>query len=467
MFNIEKIEKQGHTPLYLQLYNQMKEQIEKGQLKAGEKLPSIRNLSYDLQISKTTVQSAYDQLTVEGYLLSREKSGYYVLAQTPLPKKEKKTPQPLKNKKKCKAVYLFSSNTIDQTTVDTKRWRTLVKEALSQESSLVSYGDPQGELKLREELAEYIRVSRLVQTTSEQIVVGAGITPLLSILCGLLRDEGISEVGIDKEGFPVAEQVFYDCGMKIAFLGADKEGTDIKEVRGKQLQALLLSPSKAGKDNMAMPINRRLEFLSYASKENCYIVEDDYNGELRFLVRPIPALKSIDNDDKVIYLGSFSKLLLPSVRIGYMILPENLTKRYKERALHYNQTASKVEQLALSQYLQDGSMQKHLRKLRKAYSQKADLLLQQLKEHFPKDTVSLQETALRIVLDVKTEHSVESFQKQAKKLGIEIRNGVYQEREGKLKVILSFSSIAFDQIESAVGLLEKILKCDESVIFSS
>lgn len=447
-------------PLYLQLYNQIKAEIDNGALKQGEKLPSIRNLSYDSKVSKTTVQTAYDQLAVEGYIENKPKRGYFVLAQNPMPLEKQSDMPEREESRRIDTPYNFSSRGIDKDSMDTKRWRSLMKEVLLQEEQLSSYGHPQGQLALRTQLRDYSRVARGVRATESQIVVGAGVIPLLYILCGLMREK-TNTVGLEESGFPVAEQAFLDSGLNVVPLQSDDQGITLQSLQKSAPGAVLLSPSKASENMPAMPLNRRVDLLEYARKNNIYLLEDDYNGELRFLAKPIPALQSIDKSGQVIYIGSFSKLLLPSVRISYMVLPEELLQKYRKVSHRYNQTASKVEQMAFAKYLKDGSMQKHIRKLRKVYSEKAKLLIENLNTCFDKKaTVTLQETALRVVVKVKTTLGVKEFEKKAKEVNLYVEKGLVKEGKGELTVILGFSAIEKQNIAPGVQLLKEILKSD-------
>lgn len=448
--------------LYLQLYSQIKSKIENGQIKQGEKLPSIRNLAYDLQVSKTTIQTTYDQLVAEGYIQSFPKKGYFVVVQNTIIPKQRVEQKPIEEISTHSTPYNFLSSEVDRHSVDIKRWRSLIKEVLLQESQLISYGDPQGEAHLRQALADYSATVRGVQATKEQVVVGAGIAPLLHILCGILRTKLLHfTVGMEENSFPTGEQVFLDAGIPIVPLRADQEGVTLSSLVKSKPQAVLLNPSKASEKMPAMPLNRRIDLLQSANKKNLYIIEDDYNGELRFLAKPIPALKSIDKDDRVIYIGSFSKLLLPSVRISYMVLPQPLLQYYLAVRNNYNQTASKIEQLALIQYINDGSMQKHIRKLRKVYSKKAKVLMDALKNEFPLQTsIVLQETALRVVVSLKTKVNDIELERKTKEKGIFLHKASYNKEKKYLTFFLSFSGIEEENIPIGVRKLKEILLSD-------
>lgn len=441
------------TPLYQQLYRAVKAAIEAGHLKKGEKLPSVRRLSADLHLSCTTVESAYQQLCVEGYLFPRPGSGYYVLSalnggaakQAP-PKIRASAVQPTQIR------YDFGSGSVDRSAVDIKIWRRHIRDVLNRQEALVSYGDHQGERELREALASYSYGARGVVAAPEQIVIGAGTQPLLSILCGLLRN-GNRRVALEEPGFLQAEQIFADCGMEALRLPADGSGIRMDALRESGARLVFVSPSNRVETGAGIPVSRRFELLDWARDTGGVIIEDDYNGELRYRARPIPAMQGLDGGRNVVYLGSFSKLLLPSVRIGYMALPERLLEQYRARAGRYNQTASKVEQLALSRYVREGQLERQLRRLRKLYAAKSAALIRALKQAFGNGAeLVLQETPLSVVLTLHSAENGESLCARAARGGVRVT--VFP-GEGAPRLLLGFAGIPLDDIDPAVNRLKE------------
>ena len=202
-----------------------------------------------------------------------------------------------------------------------------MRDVLNRREIIVSYGDHQGESALREALSLYAGRARGVAAGPEEIVVGAGSQPLLYLLCGLA---GRRRAAIDEHGFAQAEQVFHDCGIEVIPLPRDENGLDPKALRASGADLAYVSPSASVDSGSAMPTSRRFELLRWAQETGGILIEDDYNGELRYRAHPIPAMQGMPGGDRVAYLGSFSKLLLPSVRIGYMVLPPSLLTLYRE-----------------------------------------------------------------------------------------------------------------------------------------
>lgn len=442
----------SRVPLYQQLYLAIKSAIEARHLVKGDKLPSIRKLSGDLNLSCTTVEAAYQQLCVEGYLAARPQRGYFVLAAL---KNGSERQKPSKiNVPAASAVrirYNFGSDCVDGENIDIKIWRRHIRDVLNRQEVIASYGEPQGERELREALSAYSYGVRGVVATPEQIVIGAGTQPLLSILCGLLSGTD-RRIAIEEPGFLQAEQVFSDCGMAVQRLPVDENGISMDALRKCGAKLVFVSPSNRVQTGASIPMNRRFELLEWAKESGGIIIEDDYNGELRYNARPIPAMQGMGSGKNVVYLGSFSKLLLPSVRIGYMVLPPLLSERYRARASRYNQTASKIEQLALSRYVKEGQLERQLRRLRKLYAAKSTTLMDALEKAFGEAvTFILQETPLCLILTIKSAKSCGELCALAEQNGVRI---IPVKGGGAPKVMLGFAGIPLKEIKAAVECLK-------------
>lgn len=439
------------TPLYQQLYLTIRSAIEAGHLVKGERLPSIRKLAEDLKLSCTTVENAYQQLCVEGYIQSRPQRGYFVLtaahddAGRQKPRRVGTLPP-----SRPAIRYNFGSDCVDSDNIDIKIWRRHIRDVLNRQEVIAGYGEHQGERALREALSAYSYSVRGVVASPEQIVIGAGTQPLLTILCGLLNGHD-KRVAMEEPGFLQAEQVFSDCGLSVLHLPADESGIRMDALTESGAKLLFISPSNRIQTGASLPMGRRFELLNWAQEAGAIIIEDDYNGELRYNARPIPAMQSMAGGENIVYIGSFSKLLLPSVRVGYMVLPENLLERYRARANRYNQTASKIEQLALSNYVKSGQLERHLRRLRKLYAAKSAALIKALKNAFG-DTMEilLEETLLYLILDVKTGRPSQELCSLAAEKGVR----TMPPQEGTSKVMLGFAGIPLREIGAAVECLK-------------
>ena len=441
-------------PLYRQLYFSIREAVETGRLGKGDRLPSIRRLSEDLSLSCTTVESAYQQLCVEGFIRSEPQKGYFVetfggnTTERPL-----FSPPDSDQLKDSHILYNFGTDCVDSENSDAKIWRRHIREILNRQEVIASYGNHQGELELRVALSKYSYGARGVAASPEQIVIGAGTQPLLNILCGLLGNRD-KRVAMEEPGFRQAEQVFGDCGFTVLKLPGDRDGIRMDALRDCGADIVYVMPSNRVRTGSSIPMNRRFELLEWAERTGGVVIEDDHNGELRYRAHPIPAMQGIGGAESVVYLGSFSKLLLPSVRIGYMALTPALLERYLPRAENYNQTASKIEQLALGGYIESGQMERHLRRLRKLYGAKSERLIKALGNAFgEKVTILLQETPLCLILSLRTSASAGELCRLAREKGVR----VLPAGDGE-KLLLGFAGIPLEDIGSAVSLLKEAWK---------
>lgn len=351
--------------LYMQIYDYYKDLIESGKMPEGEKLPSIRRCAEEMGVSKTTVESAFLCLCDDGYVLPKSQSGYYVSKRGNL-----RTKQEIKanfNNEKNEIIYDFSSAGVDEEVFDMNIWRRYVKSALRQTERLLFYGEPQGEPDLRREIAAYARETRNCVCNEENIVIGAGVQTLLNILCPLLKSK--KSVCFDDLSYKQGIAVFRDYGFRVS---DDKEKSNI----------LYVSPSYSTRWGDTMRVNERFELVDFARQNGKLIIEDDYGSEFRYFNRPTPSLQGLDGGENVVYLGTFSKLLLPSIRISFMILPTRLLKEYKRKSNLYNQTVSKADQIALCSYIRDGHLYSQIRKSRKLYAQKSKILTDLITEKF-------------------------------------------------------------------------------------
>lgn len=450
------IDKNLKTPLYRQIYISVRNSIENGSLKKGTKMPSVRRLSSDLEVSKTTISAAYEQLCVEGYIKNKPQSGYYVEAQFENKPKSFDVETQKEEKKTKYFEYDFSGKSIDEKIINITEWKKYVKEVINQNYLLTSYGDEQGEKTLRQALQKYSLGIRSVNTKSENIIVGAGTQPLLYLLCSLLGNN--KKIAMADSSYIQSEFVFKSFDYKINYFESDNFGVTIESLNNIKPDIILINPNFTNKSGANMPITRRLEIINWAKKNNSLIIEDDYNGELRYSTHPMPCVQNYDTEN-TIYLGSFSKVLLPSVRISYMVLPDKFLSKYNKIKKITNQTASKTEQLALAKYIENGKIDVHLRKARRIYFEKSRKIVDCINKHFKNDTeIIFNETSLYISLKLPFNVNREKAEKRMYENSINIMPYKTERNEFGL----SFSGISEHKIDKGIELLNKIIsECKE------
>ncbi len=381
-----QLESNNGKCLYEQIYEHIRQEIREGKLLAQERLPSTRSLAVQLQVARSTVDYAYDQLLSEGYIEARPYRGFFVATapDSGLPwaesAKESVEAQdqwrPAEPDAKQWAEYDFSPNGIDMSVFPFGVWKRISKEILSDgNSELFSRGEPQGDRELRVTISRYLHSSRGVNCSPEQIIVGAGNDYLLLLLEKILGRK--IRIAMENPTYRRTYRIFASCGYEVVTVGMDENGMSVDELNRADTDAAYVMPSHQFPTGTIMPIGRRMELLKWAEqKRERYLIEDDYDSEFRYRGKPIPALQSVDANGRVIYIGTFSKAIAPAIRVGYMVLPMQLLKRYRENCGFYSCTVSRIDQRILNEFIRDGYFERHLNKMRKLYRGKHDLLLQ-------------------------------------------------------------------------------------------
>ncbi|NGQ97012.1 PLP-dependent aminotransferase family protein [Brevibacillus sp. SYP-B805] len=422
---LPRLHGESAVPLYMQLYHHFREEIQANRIAAGTKLPSVRRLSAHLQISKTTVEMAYHQLLAEGYVESRDRSGFYVVeiegglsgdqavppaaAVSRLPGAEKPVS------------YDFHMARIDAEHFPFAVWRRLSNQCIRPEAKeLLHYGDRQGEYGLRTQIAHYLRQSRGVRCTPEQVVIAAGTQIAILLICQLLGMDGRA-VAMEEPGYQDVRAVFAKLGFTMKPIPLEEDGLNIQALRESGARVVYITPSHQDPSGTVMPVAKRMKLLQWADEVGGVILEDDYDSEFRYRGKPIPSLQGLDARGSVIYLGTFSKALLPAIRVSYLVLPQALLERYREQCCHFDQTVSRLHQKTLELFMQSGEWERHIRKMRVIYQKKHAALLQAVKAIF-QDNVRVmgQDAGLSVMLEVQSEKSAEELEKIAEEAGIKV-----------------------------------------------
>ena len=412
------------TPYYLQLYSYIKESILSGETTEGEKLPSLRSLAQSTGLSVTTVEQSYNQLLVEGYIYAKPQSGYYV---SNVPKRRNSAVPVIQGGINSEVSVIdetagaeIPAMKYDPESFDFNKWKKCMNKILTDYSpALLFEGSAQGESALRAEIAAYLYTSRGVSCSPDQIIIGAGTQQITNQLATLLRKQGVEHVALEDPGYMPVRNVFRDRGFAITPVAVKENGLAIEKLPANIRAAAYVSPSNHAYTGSVMPIGRRYELLNWAEENDSYIIEDDYDSELRYFGKPIPALKSLAGSDRVIYLSSFSSTLFAALRISYMVLPSSMTEIFSSIAGDYSPSCSKLEQLTLAMFMESGMYQTHIKKLRKLYSQK----LARITDVFETEAsdfirVVSSTSGLSIILEIDTAKSPDQIKKDAESIGI-------------------------------------------------
>lgn len=411
---------------YSKLYNDIKEQITTGQLSHGDKIPSVRDAAALYGVSTTTVQNAYFELCADGYIVSKEKSGYFVSIIN------KEWQLQSKEENEVEIEYNFNGESADPESFDVSLWQRYIKNALRQKDRLLTYSQTQGEYDLRCAISKYIREKRNVTASPERIVIGAGVGVLLNILSSLFEKD--KTVSFPDKSFVQGIGIFTDSGFDV-------------HTRDKNADIIYVSPSHMTRWGDVMKNKRRLELVEYSYKHNSVVIEDDYENDFLYNVKPTPALFTLGHGN-VIYIGSFSAMLLPGIRISFMVLNEELTRLYNINKYKFAQTASKTEQIALCQYIRDGHINSQTRKIRRLYSNKTKEFYNILKKEFPNSELSISENTLQIIMKIKFDKDISVFEENSISLFVE------KYENGYITIVLSPSGIPSSKLADAAKALK-------------
>ena len=458
------LKEDSRFPMYRQIYDHIKNEIQKGKMKAGEKLPSSRILAKNLCISRSTVDMAYDQLLAEGYIESVPCKGYYVCQMEGIyfDRKKKKFPEVNSGQKPSDTVYRwdFALNGIAPGGFPHNIWRKLSREVLSQEGdSLFQLGDPCGEPGIRQAVAEYLHSARGVDCDPGQIIIGAGNDYLLMLLWVILGKN--RKIAMENPTYLSAYYDFLHMGSHILPVGQDEQGIRIEELEKTEADTVYVMPSHQFPMGMVMPLKRRTELLKWAgAREGRYIIEDDYDSEFRYKGQPIPALSGFDQKGCVIYLGTFSKSLAPSVRVSYMVLPRELMNTYLSLEHLFSVTVSRTDQKILELFLREGYYERHLNRMRAVYKNKHDLMVKCLKDMSHICTFSGENAGVHLLVKFCNGLTEQEAVFRAKESGIKVY-GVSEYRIQKTSkeenmVLLGYATLREEDIEKAMKSLKKI-----------
>ena len=450
----------GSDSLYEYLYKCIKNDILLGNLGVHEKLPSKRSFAKNLGISVITVENAYEQLMAEGYIYSIPKKGFYVadLRELNLTKTLSVSPSSTLLSFKEKVPYLadFTSNQTDSEIFPFTIWARTMRELLNENQQQLMENPPCGGIMaLRQAIADYLHAFRGMVVNPEQIIVGAGTEYLYGLLIQLLGDDKI--YGIENPGYPKIAKIYDSMHVSYSAIDLDEHGVCIYSLEDHQIDIMHLSPSHHFPTGIITPISRRYELLGWASKdENRYIIEDDYDSELRLGGKPIPTLQSIDVSVKVIYMNTFTKTLSSTVRISYMVLPASLTELFYKKLSFYSCTVSNFEQYTLARFMESGSFEKHINRMRLYYARQRQKIKEVLEKGAPGLPCEIREndSGLHFLLHLKTDLTDREVVKKLAEQGVRVHalSEYYTKKQGEEHFfIINYSNL---DVEKAAAAME-------------
>lgn len=375
------LERDAAASLQAQLTQALRDLVHRSRIGPGDRLPSSRGLAQELSVSRVTVTGAYDQLIAEGYLEGRQGSGVYVAADLP------DLPAPGRGQARREAPVIplapvrpFLHSAADQREFPFADWARLSDQVWRKpEPALMARQDPLGWPPLRAAIAAHLGDWRGLDCAPEQIVVTSGLTETVELVARAALTPG-DAVAVEEPGHGVLRQALSDLGLDCRPVRVDTQGFDIDRAPA-GLVAAVVTPSRQFPLGMVMPLARRLKLLAWASATGGYILEDDFDGEYRYQGQPLPAMMSLDDSRRVLYVGSFSKVLFPALRLAFAVLPEPLVPPVRHILERIGPKASLVSQPVLARFIAEGGFATHLRRMRRLYGTRQKALLETLERH--------------------------------------------------------------------------------------
>ncbi len=357
-------------------------------------------------------------------------------------------------------LYDLHPTSVDRQSFPYSLWRKLSNQVqVSAQKDLLDYGDPQGEWGLRAALAKYLNRSRGVHTSPEQIVIGAGTQTLVQLFCQIigLRQQPIA---MEDPGYQDVRFVFSRLGFPVIPIPLEEDGLSLRELADSQAKVVYITPSHQYPLGMVMPYAKRIKLLQWAEETGGLIIEDDYDGEFRYQSKPIPSLQGLDTRGNVVYIGTFSKSLMPTIRASYMVLPAHLAEIYQAKFRSLDQTVSRIHQRTLQAFMDSGEWARHLRKMRTIYQKKHDTFLQMIHATMQNHVnIKGQGAGLHIVLEVQSDLSAEELAEKAEAVGVK----VYSTENKWLRdtsdmpplLLLGFGGLSVEELGEAVRRLHQ------------
>ena len=478
------VDRRASLPLHKQICDAYRARILAGELRAGQQIPSTRELAAELRISRIPVLNAYAQLLAEGYFEARVGSGTFVSSSLPehlarreerdIPAQEQRS-GPRRFAARAAALPLYerppwvshhgpfnlSQPALDEFPV--RIWSNLVARSSRRlRLNELRYSDPMGLQELREAIASYLRTARAVRCEPQQIMVISGSQQALDLSARVLLDRGDS-VWIEEPGYWLAQHILKLAGCRLVPVPVDKEGLDV--AAGTKLcrraRAAFVAPSHQYPLGVTMSASRRLQLLDWAQKQSSWVIEDDYDSEYRYESMPVSSLQGLDRQSRVIYIGTFSKVLFPSLRLGYIVVPPDLVERFTAVRHTMDICPAQFNQAVLAEFLREGHFSRHLRRMRQLYARRRSVLVEAIRKEFGAglEIVGTEAGMHLCILLPKNHRSDISLSKKAaqQQLWLWPLSPCYLGENSRQGFILGFGNTPAEEIPSAVRRLKTLV----------
>ena len=447
--------------IYISLYENIKNDIERGTIKAGQKLPSKRQLADHLKVSIISVQNAYSQLLSEGYISAKQRSGYYVCEIYHVPHSIIPNLQAITNIRENKYKLSLYKNTANVDKFPFSTWAKVMRQVISENYDLLlTKCNNMGVYELRFAISQYLHEERGVNVNPQNILIGSGTEYLYSIIIKLLGRD--ITIGIEDPGYKKIKQVYKTENVKTFPIHLDNNGAIIDQDAQANINILHISPSHQFPTGIVMPYSRRCEILNWAYEdENRYIIEDDYDSEFGFLGKPIPCIFNLDTLEKTIYMNTFSKTISPSLRISYLVLPNDLAKKFRDNFSFITNTVSSFEQYTLAKFISDGYFERYIKKMKKYYKNIRKQIIQcitvsKLNTYI---TINEESAGLHFTITLHTSKKDSEIKELASKNSLKLifMSDFNSQSIYSSTILISYSDFHYDELNKILDILYEIL----------
>lgn len=480
------LEREGEAPMHRQLYEQIRELILSGRLASGQRLPSTRTLANDLGVSRNTVTGAFDQLFAEGYLEGKVGAGSFVSGELPeealsvrhadadrtasAPRRRGLSQRGKRlaglRRTSFRSTKAFTTGLPDLDGFPFDIWARLMARAWrNPPTSLLAHGEPAGYLPLRRAIAGYLRTARAVNCDEEQVIIVSGAQQAIGLATQILLDDG-DQVLVEDPGYLGVRGALLGGGARLVPVPVDGEGLDIEagERLCPEARLVCVAPSHQYPLGVTMTLARRLNLLDWASRNDGWIVEDDYDSEFRYSGRPLASLQGLDRDGRVVYVGSFSKVMFPSLRLGYLVVPPDLAEAFRKARAALDDHPSAIAQPALTDFIEEGFFAAHLRRMRRLYAERQEAVVEAGRKHL-NDLLDIAPAEAGIHLTARFRPSlarrmtdIEAAERAAKKqISVSPLSTLYSSNPAIQGLMIGYAAVPADKMEAAVIRLAEAL----------
>ncbi|MFJ1758759.1 PLP-dependent aminotransferase family protein [Amycolatopsis sp. NPDC088138] len=456
----------GRGDLSVRIYRQLRDAVLDGRLRAGERLPPTRELARRLAVSRNTVAVAYDRLTADGFLTGRVGAGTFVCAELPARAKPRKAPSGARPQPKAVwrslpppvapatqvPEYDFRVGIPDAELFPLETWRRFLARELRDAAWFAHYVDPAGHPGLRAAIARHVGVSRSVRAGADDVLVTQGAQQALDLLCRVLLEPG-DRVAVEEPGYRLAKLLFASHGAEVVGVPVDGEGLDVAALPPRT-RLVYVTPSHQFPLGTPMSLARRTALLAWAERADAVIVEDDYDSEFRFSDRPLEPLQSLDRDGRVAYVGSFSKTLLPMLRLGFLVAPASLRDALRHARQLSDWHGDLPAQAALARFIDEGLFARHIRRATKVYAERHERITSTLERVFA-GRLRVVPSAAGLHLCALSDDDLEPVAARASLAGAEVQTlsdlcGGFPEQG----LVLGYGAIPLDRINEGLAALD-------------